>query len=137
MTAIKLFAPFSSSSREDDSLSLLYQDCPWVTQGVRLLFCYIRSSRAVSLLPYVPPKCPDALIVSAAEILGFWLGRILLCEKTWRKERGWFSLWPSSQGQNMDMSQSELGVMDSDSASALKSCSHALKQCNQLAINND
>lgn len=37
----------------------------------------------------------------------------------------------------MDMSQSEMGVMYSDPASALESCSHALKQGNQLAINND
>lgn len=136
---MKLFKPFSSSSSEDDSLSLLYQDCPWVTLGVRLLFCYIRSNHALGLLPCVPPKCPDALIVATAEILGFWLGWTshILCEKTWRKERGWFFLEPSSQRQNMDMSQSELGVMDSDPTSALKSCSHALKQCNQLAINNN
>lgn len=136
---MKLLKSFSSSSREDDSLLLLDQDCPWVTQGVRLLFCYIRSSCAVSWLPYVPPKCPEALIVATAEILGFWLGWTshILCEKIWRKEKGWFSLESSSQRQNMDMSQSEMAVMDPDPALALKICSHALKQCNQLAINND
>lgn len=80
---------------------LHYQDCFWLIQWVKLLFCSIRSSCAVNLLPQASPKCPDVLIVPTTEILGFWLGWMshTLCEKTWRKDRGWFAPKPSPYRQ--------------------------------------